>query len=307
MKFIKKLLLLTIPIVILVLGVGCTNKNSNQSETSENSTVPMKGFFWEAKKGNDTIYLTASMQPSKQNLDYNNEIMKNILKETDALALEINFKDQNIVKNLQEQQQKKIYLEGKELKDLLTKEEQAKLDKILESLGIKYKEVKNLSPSGFLSLIKQVEAEKAGLTGTSLNSYLADKFTEEKKTITSLESNKTQVDILKKTTQDLKSFVNTFDSKTLKNTTKKMNENMYAFIKGDTGYMGKEAKKLQEENSKEYETQYLKRDEQMAKKIDELAKQKQIYIVSVGAMHFFGDNSILKNLENMGYIVTQIK
>lgn len=307
MKLIKKLLLLTIPIVILILCVGCTNKNSNRSETSEKSAVPTKGFFWEAKKGNDTIYLTASMQPSKQNLDYNNETMKKILKETDALALEINFKDQKMVKNLQEQQQKEIYLKGKELKDLLTKEEQAKLDKILESLGIKYKEVKNLSPSGFLSLIKQVEAEKAGLTGVSLKSYLAEKFTKEKKTIISLESNKTQVDILKKSTQNFKNFVNTFDSKTLKDTTKEMNKNMYAFIKGDTGYMEKVAKKLQEENSKEYETQYLKRDEQMAKRIDELAKQKQRYIVSVGAIHFFGDNSILGNLENMGYTVTQIK
>lgn len=71
--------------------------------------------------------------------------------------------------------------------------------------------------------------------------------------------------------------------------------------------MEKVAKKLQEENTKEYETQYLKRDEQMAKRIDELAKQKQRYIVSVGAIHFFGDNSILENLENMGYTVTQIK
>ncbi|WP_250674386.1 TraB/GumN family protein [Paraclostridium ghonii] len=307
MKLIKKLVLLIIPIIILVLGVGCTNKDSNQSESSKKSTVPMKGFSWEAKKGNDTIYLTASMQPSKPNLDYNNETMKKILKETDALALEINLKDEKTIKDLQEQQQKEIYLEGKELKDLLTKEEQVKLDKILESLDIKYKEVKNLSPSGVLSLIKQVEAEKAGLTGTSLNSYLADKFTEEKKTIISLESNKTQVDILKKSTQDFKSFVNTFDSKTLKDTTKQMNETMYAFIKGDTGYMEKQAKKLQEENLKEYKEQYLKRDEQMAKKIDELAKEKQKYVVSLGVMHFFGDNSILKNLENMGYTVTQIK
>lgn len=309
MKFIKKLILLTLPIAILVLASGCTNKssNTNQSETSGKSTVPMKGFFWEAKKGNDTIYLTGSMQPSKPNLDYNNETMKKILKETDALALEINFKDQKTVKDLQEQQQKEIYLKDKKLKDLLTKEEQGKLDKILESLGVKYKEVENLSPSGFLSLVKQVEAEKAGLTGTSLNSYLANKFSEDKKTIVSLESNETQVDILKKSTQDLKDFVNTFSAKTLKDTTKDLNENMYAFIKGDTGYMEQEANKLQKDNSKEYETQYLKRDKQMAKKIDELAKQKQKYIVSVGALHFFGENSILKNLENMGYTVTQIK
>lgn len=307
MKVFKKFLLITLPMVILLLGVGCTSKNSNESQNSQKPTVPMKGFFWEAKKGNDTIYLTGSMQPSKPNLDYNNETMKNILKETDALALEINFKDKKTVKDLQEEQQEVIYLKGKELKDLLTKDEQGKLDKILESLGIKYREVKNLSPSGFLSLIKQIESEKAGLTGTSLNGYLADKFTEDKKEIVSLENNKTQVDIIKKSTKDLKDFINNFNSKTLKNVAKSMNENMYAFIKGDTGYMQQEANKLQNENPKEYENQYLKRDEQMAMKIDELAKQNKKYIVSVGAFHFFGENNILKNLENMGYTVTQIK
>ncbi|WGX75678.1 hypothetical protein QJS64_17295 [Paraclostridium bifermentans] len=58
MKSIKKLILLTIPIVILVLGAGCTNKssNTNQNETSGKSTVPMKGFFWEAKK-EMTLYI----------------------------------------------------------------------------------------------------------------------------------------------------------------------------------------------------------------------------------------------------------
>ncbi|MEG2786620.1 MAG: TraB/GumN family protein, partial [Romboutsia sp.] len=257
-------------------------------------------------KGDDSIYLVASMQPSKPNLDYLNSEMKTILKDTNALALEINFTDQKAVKELQEQQQKELYLEKGELKNLLTKEEQTKLDKVLETLNLKYKDVKDLSPSGFLSLVKQVEAEKAGLTGTSLNSFIAEKFSKDKKEIVSLESNKTQLEILKKSTKDLQSFINTYNTDKLKSTTKSMNEDMDAFIKGDCEYMDKKANELYTKDQQSYDKQYKDRDINMAKKIDTLAKEKNKYVVSVGTMHFFGNDNILKNLENMGYTITQL-
>ena len=50
--------------------------------------------------------------------------MKIVLNKVDALALEINFTDKKTVKELQEKQQKELYLKDKELKNLLSKEEQ---------------------------------------------------------------------------------------------------------------------------------------------------------------------------------------
>ncbi|MEG1344911.1 MAG: TraB/GumN family protein [Clostridia bacterium] len=305
MKILKKIIAMTIPVMILALSVGCTPRTEDQTAKEKPST-PIDGFFWEAKKGDDSIYLVASMQPSKPKLDYLNSEMKTILKDTNALALEINFTDQKTVKDLQEQQKKELYLEKGELKDLLTKEEQTKLDKVLESLNLKYKEVKDLSPSGFLSLVKQVEAEKAGLTGTSLNSFIAEKFSKDKKEIVSLESNKTQLEMLKKSTKDLQDFINTYDADVLKSTITSMNEDMDAFIKGDYDYMEKKANELYTKDQQSYDKQYKERDINMAKKIDTLAKEKNKYVVSVGTMHFFGNDNILKNLENMGYTITQL-
>jgi uncharacterized protein len=291
--------------MILALSVGCTPGTNQQ--TSEKPSVPMKGFFWKATKGNDDIYLVASMQPSKPDLDYLNSEMKTVLKDTNALALEINFTDKKTVEELQKQQQKELYLEKGELKDLLNKEEQNKLDEILKSLNLKYKDVENLSPSGFLSLIKQVEAEKAGLTGTSLNTFVADEYSKDKKKIVSLENNQTQVEILKKSTKDLTNYINSFSEDSLKETTTSMNEDMNAFIKGDYKFMENKANELYKKDKQAYEKQYKVRDLQMAKKIDLLAKEKDKYLVSIGAMHFFGNDNIIKNLEDIGYTVTELK
>lgn len=302
MKIFKKIAILILPIMALSLIGGCTLKGENQ--TSEKATIKTKGFIWEAKKGKDYIYLAASNQPTKPNLDYLNEEMKIVLNKVDALALEINFTDKKTVKELQEKQQKELYLKDKELKDLLSKEEQKKLGEVLKTLNLKYKEVKNLSPSGFLSLVKQIEAEKTGLTGTTLTTFLAQRFSEEKKQIVSLESNNTQVELLKKSKSDLVRFINTYNENELKTITNSMKSSTEAYINGDYKYMENEFKNIYIKDKSDYDKQYKNRDIKIAKKIDALAKQDKKYIVSLGTMHYFGNNNVLKNLEEMGYKVT---
>nr|WP_243139342.1 TraB/GumN family protein [Paeniclostridium sordellii] len=230
--------------------------------------------------------------------------MKIVLNKVDALALEINFTDNKTVKELQEKQQKELYLKDKELKDLLNKEEQKKLDEVLKTLNLKYKEVKNLSPSGFLSLVKQIESEKAGLTGTTLTTFLAQRFSEEKKQIVSLESNNKQVDLIKKSNSDLIRFINTYNENDLKTITNSMKSSTEAYINGDYKYMENESKNIYIKEKSDYDKQYKNRDIEIAKKIDELVRQDKKYIVSLGTMHYFGNNNVLKNLEEMGYKVT---
>ncbi|WP_270531875.1 TraB/GumN family protein, partial [Paraclostridium sordellii] len=290
MKIFKKIAILILPIMALSLIGGCTLKGENQ--TSEKATIKTKGFIWEAKKGKNYIYLAASNQPTKPNLDYLNEEMKIVLNKVDALALEINFTDKKTVKELQEKQQKELYLKDKELKNLLSKEEQKKLDEVLKTLNLKYKEVKNLSPSGFLSLVKQIEAEKTGLTGTTLTTFLAQRFSEEKKQIVSLESNNTQVELLKKSKSDLVRFINTYNENELKTITNSMKSSTEAYINGDYKYMENEFKNIYIKDKSDYDKQYKNRDIKIAKKIDALAKQDKKYIVSLGTMHYFGNNNV---------------
>ncbi|EPZ56605.1 traB family protein [[Clostridium] sordellii ATCC 9714] len=45
----------------------------------------------------------------------------------------------------------------------------------------------------------------------------------------------------------------------------------------------------------------------MVEKIDNLIKENENYAVAVGTMHFFGNDSIVKLLQEKGYKVTKLK
>lgn len=89
------------------------------------------GFFWEAKKDDKVVYLVGTLHPAKENINYLNSTMEKILDNTDALALEVNLNDKEVLEKAQEIGKENLYLEKGELKDLLTKEEQVKFDKVL--------------------------------------------------------------------------------------------------------------------------------------------------------------------------------
>ena len=83
-----------------------------------------------------------------------------------------------------------------------------------------------------------------------------------------------------------------------------MKSSTEAYINGDYKYMENESKNIYIKDKSDYDKQYKNRDIKIAKKIDELARQDKKYIVSLGTMHYFGNNNVLKNLEKMGYKVT---
>ncbi|MEG0181031.1 MAG: TraB/GumN family protein, partial [Peptostreptococcaceae bacterium] len=137
---IRKIMIVSIAIMITFLFVGCTT--DAQEQAYKKSTLA-KGFFWKATKDDKSIYLIGTMHPDKSNINYLNSTMEKVLNETDALALEINFSDEKVQKAIEKLDEENTYLKSDELKNLLTQPENEKLEKILESLDLKYEDVKN--------------------------------------------------------------------------------------------------------------------------------------------------------------------
>ena len=49
------------------------------------------------------------------------------------------------------------------------------------------------------------------------------------------------------------------------------------------------------------------RNDEMVKKIEGYFKEDETYTIAVGALHFFGDDGIVKLMENKGYTVTRME
>lgn len=165
-----------------------------------------KGFFWEAKKDDKVVYLVGTLHLGKGNINYLNSTMEKILDNTDARALEVNLKDKEVLEKAQEIDKENLYLEKGELKDLLTKEEQVKLDKVLKDFNIEYNEVKYLSPDGFSSYIEEKQEEEGGFTCSS-DLWLQEIYETNKKDIVGLENAENHYKLLYELTGSFKTFL----------------------------------------------------------------------------------------------------
>lgn len=304
MKLKRKIIITLLSIMIPILIVGC--EASSQNKTVEKS-IQAKGYFWKAQKGDDLVYLIGTMHPSKPNINYLNDTMKKVQKETDALALEVASPDKKTEEKLNKVINENLYLKKGEIKDSLTTEEGIKLDKILKSIDIKYEDVKTLTPTGLLRTIEAAILTKLGYQYEGTDAWLEGIYKNNYKKVVGLEDDIKHYNLLNSSTKDLKDTINQFNSKSIEETEKDLNECMYAFIKGDSNYMKEDVEENYKNDKQSYDKLIKNRNIDMTTNIDKLAKEDENYVVAVGAKHFFGPDSILKLLEDKGYKITKLK
>lgn len=262
-----------------------------------------KGFYWKATKGDDYVYLIGTTHAVQKNLDFKTKNLEKVLSDTQALALEVNFFTDKKIMEERDSQKESLKLEKGELKDFLSKEEQNKLDFLLSYFDIDYSSVSNQTPEGFNGLIGAMMSYKSGLTENGLDSYLDHTYEAEGKQIDSLESLEFQESLLKSDVEDFKDLVNSFNKTYMDNQIEFQKQFTDAFIDGDAKFMERTVEKYETKESIKINKN---RNENMANKIDELVKGDKKYAIAVGTYHFFGKDSIIKELESKGYKVNRI-
>ncbi|RDC50027.1 TraB/GumN family protein [Acinetobacter sp. RIT592] len=302
MKRLKNLVIVMLLIIVPSFLVGCSASAQEKIDIQKDKA---KGFFWEAKKDDKVVYLLGTLHPAKGNINYLNSTMEKILDDTDALALEVNLNDKEVLEKAQEIGKENLYLEKGELKDLLTKEEQVKFDKVLKDFNIEYNEVKYLSPEGFSSYIEEKQ-EDGGFTYSS-DQWLKEIYENNKKSIVGLENAEEHYKLLYELTGSFKTFLAEYNSDLVGKGEKTMDEIGNEFIKGDSEYMEKRSEDLRKSNKELYEKLSKNRNIDMANEIDKLVQGDKRYVVAVGTLHYFGQDSILKQLEEKGYKITKLQ
>lgn len=304
MKKMRGIALLTASILSIFIFISC----GKAAQKPEVSTKPTKGYIWEAKKGEDTVYLVGTMHPAPTNVNFFNEKINDIIEKTDSVALELDLTDSTILKEVENYQKDKYFLKNGELKDSLTEEEFKKLEVILKDYGVKYKDIKSTSVDGLLITLNNLPFTMAGFTGEVFDVQLSKKYKELNKKVISLETVKEQLDILT-TNNDaniLKEFINGYDKKTMIDDDIKLTKNLFkAYETSDKEFAEKEVDRYKEDPEL-YDKLIAKRNIKMVEKIDKMVEEKNKFMVAVGYLHFFGEDSIIKLLEEKGYKIKDI-
>lgn len=182
-KFIgKKIIMGMLAIIcILTLFVGCS---SNAKVVS----IEVEGYFWKATKEGKEIYLGGTMHPSPSNVNYLNDKFNTILNDTDAIAVEVDITDENILKEIQEKSEKLIYQNKGDIERQLDPKEFENLKKLCNDLDIKYSTLSNLTAYGIKAVTESVILNKIDYIGEACDSVWAKVYKKENKMVSSLET-----------------------------------------------------------------------------------------------------------------------
>lgn len=291
--------ILTLIISIMVVFAGCAQP---LKET--------KNFIWKATRGQNTVYLVATMHLVPKGYKLISDKLESVIGETDGIAVEYNLIDHVNVSKVQREGQSKIVLTGGDIEKMLSNSELEKLKSILSDYNINYDQVKKYSPFGIFSAIDQRIWSIAKCNSPGLDVALLNRYQKDGKRIEELEGVDFQLDMLDKayTVETLKHYINWYHEGANREQVDEFCKTFEAYINTDL----KSIEKLGEWNSEglnteEYYNIVLKdRNISMTNKIDKLACSGEVYLVAVGAFHFTGENGIIKKLEEVGYKVEAV-
>ena len=283
-------------------------------DTYEQANAGAKGVAWVVADEDTTIYLLGSIHIGIPDLYPMHKKLTNAFNESQGLFVEVNTVDPA---GMEYYMEKAIYEEGKTIKDDISEEAYAKLEKVAEKLGVPINELETLKPwllENEFSAFAMGDAFGLSVPEMSLHGidrqFLLSAYLQQKP-IYELEGMAAQVDMndgLSKEAQE-ESLVSTLDS--ILEPAAQTDEDIALlsewFMNWKIGDVDNFAKSLAEmEDDSEYSKMLFgKRDENMAKSIIEvLETEPGKFFVVVGAGHFLVDKNIRHHLEQSGYKVT---
>lgn len=269
-----------------------------------------RGFFYEATKNGSKAYLFGSIHLGTNEMyPLKDEILK-AFKESEILYFEIDLTDPDL-QNFYDQEM--FYKDEGSLKKDLGDDLYKRLEESLKKLNLNIKNLDKVRPWAIYSTLSMDHENKYG-KALGVERYFLFLRQREGKKIGELENAQMQSNLFTRlSTETYKELIKNILDELDKNSYKNINRGLYlmqkAWIQNDlknfNNLIGTEA-------SNEADNEYNKsitddRDEYMAKKIDEILKEKNgrtIFVV-IGAAHVAPENSVRGFLKDMGYNVSE--
>lgn len=277
------------------------------SQKLEDNNQSSKGFFYEVKNKNNTVYMLGSIHVGATKMYPINKNITDALRDSSKIYMEIDLTKKDEIKKAN----KKAYYESEGiLKNDLGDSLYNRVVKIFEKYGIPENKISKLRPwAVYNNLSNNPNGSQVGVA-LGVENYFLTQALINNIPLDQLETVEYQSSVLADFDKDsyiemIEGIVGEIETNGYKNMDKSMNELINAWISGDENkliYLTSGGKKVQREFS---EALTSDRDKNMAKKIDALLKQdgQNTYFILVGSAHLVPENSVTGILKNMGYDV----
>ncbi|NBG87897.1 TraB/GumN family protein [Isachenkonia alkalipeptolytica] len=303
MKFIGKLKSSRkLRFALLVLGVfisvlGCSE------ETVENG----RGLFYEVTGGENPVYLMGSIHIGEEEMYPLHNSIEEAFESSDVLVMEIDLDNLNEMAVAQEMMDYAMYDDESRMRDTISEETFQELLSYAQPLGIGEEILDLFRPWYGTMLLTEIAVEKSDFSQEyGVEQYFLDQkgdrevigleSVEDQLRPFTLLSDESQQRYLEETLGEMETVNEQF------------REMLDYWEQGDLEYFETLRRESMEEVGSESFQQYQiamldERDLNMTEKIQELLEndEEETYFIVVGSLHLVGENSIVYNLEELGY------
>lgn len=284
--------------VMLVTLTGCA------SEKEEKPVA--KGYMWKVENGENPMYLVGTMHPGSGDYTYINPTLEKVIDEVDVLGVEIDLTKIDPNSHLDMQ----VYGENDSIENYLNENEITKLKQICSDIGADYNIVKTGKPATINTVLSSYSYSKAGLTGdVTLDQQLITAFNSKEKEVVELEDYKMQLDVISQiyTMDILKEQINSYNGIEYFNEEIEYSKGLHDSFLNGTDEIPLKGIEGQQENPEVYNLLIKNRNVGMTEKIEGYLKEDKQYIIAVGYMHYFGEDSVVNMLKEKGYTVERVE
>ena len=324
-KFIKPLIISILIVLLIIGGYFTYNKlTSKKPDEKKDTEVVSKitPLLYEVTKSgsNNKMYLFGSIHAAMPSDLVYPEYVLNAYNNSHYIACEANiYSYQQDIDAQMELALKLRYMDGTTIKDHLNSETYNKIVNFLNEKGAYTEAYDYYVPYYMYSLVNQFMANDAKLNSNSgVDINILRKATEDKKTIIEIESLNYQLDIFLGLSDELYDIMFTelldnYDDNVkaltgLYNAWKTGNERQLILYSGDEIKESDSYTKEQLAEIRNFNDTLLKnRNNTMTQKAIEYFNNNQDVFFMVGTLHIVGGNGLVKQLENNGFTVKQVK
>lgn len=282
--------------------------------TFEQANAGAKGVAWVVEDEDTKVYMLGSIHVGTPDMYPMHKKLTKAFEESDGLFVEANLLDPT---GMDYYIEKAMFNDGRTIKDVVSEETYAKLQKVAEQLEMPIEELEMQKPwllsNNFSSMMMDgvfgLTAEEMAMHGVDMQFLLTAYL--QQKPIYELEGINAQVDMFEALSPEAQeeSLVAALDG--ILEPTEQSEEDVQLmadwftnWVKGDVEKFAESLTEMEGDTSEFNQMLFGKRDAEMAAKlVGVLEEQKGTFFVVVGAGHFLVDKNIRYHLEESGYEV----
>lgn len=267
-----------------------------------------KNFLWKVQSKTNTLYILGSIHFLKKEMYPLNKKIEDAFDKSEVLVVEANINDIGQI-DIQKLLETAFYSGNDTLEKHVSRETYELVKKEFAGLGIPLELINKQKPWFLALTLTSLELVKLGFDPNyGIDNHFLSKATGRKK-IKELESLDYQINLFSKFSDDDQELFLLYTLKDINVLGQEVDKLMQAWTSGDTKSMESIISKSITEDRKMlliYEKIIYERNRNMAVRIEEFLRAKEIHFVIVGAGHLSGNKGIIEILRGKGYHVEQL-